>query len=78
VPATRSNDDRHSSQSGTLLALVKRLSQMRHPEGKNTLTRASLACANHPRIPCRFGADAALDELARAMPAKIYSFSLFN
>jgi hypothetical protein len=46
---TRSNDERHSSQMGTLLALVSTRSQMRHPEGENTLTTALLVSASQPR-----------------------------
>jgi hypothetical protein len=49
---------------------------MRHPEGKNTLTNASLALENHLRTLRRLAADASLDELARSAPATIYSLSV--
>src|SRR5207244_11439379 len=78
MTGTRSNDERHSSQRGTRLAPVNKLSQMRHPEGKNTLTSASLAFADHPRAPRRFAAAGSLDGLLCSTPARIYSFLFFN
>jgi hypothetical protein len=48
--------------------------RMRHREGKNTPTSASLAPVNHLRTLRRLAADASLDELARSTPATIYSF----
>jgi len=65
---------------GTRLALVSSLSQMRHPEGKTTLTSPSLISANQP-LPCRVppgalarrAAAMPLDELLSATPAEIYS-----
>jgi hypothetical protein len=47
---SRSNDDRHSWQLGTRLALVRSLSQMRHLEGKTTLTSASLISASQAQL----------------------------
>jgi len=89
---TLSNDERHSSQSGTRLALVSSLSQMRHPEGKNTLTIASLISASQPRsergqpwpgrsqarTPRLRSAAMPLDELPSATQAEIYSSLCFN
>jgi len=82
---TFSNDERHSSHRGTRLALVSSLSQMRHPEGKNTLTSASLISASQPR-PIRAqprtlrrrSAAMPLDELPSATQAEIYSSFCFN
>jgi len=70
---------------GTRLALVSTLSQMRHPEGKTTLTSAPLISASQPQ-PCRvrpgtLGRRAAamlLDELLSATSAEIYSSFCFN
>jgi hypothetical protein len=85
TPATRENDERHSSQRGTRLALVSNRSQMRHPEGKNTLTSASLISASQTRprpvparTPVRRSADTPLDELPSAMHQELYSFLPFN
>jgi hypothetical protein len=85
MPGTRSNDAMHSSQRGTRLALVSSLSQIRHPEGKNTLTIASLIspsqprpCRSQPRTPPRRAPAMPLDELPLAMPAAIYSLLRFN
>jgi hypothetical protein len=73
-----SNDAKHSPQTGTRLALVSSLSQMRHPAGKNTLTIASLASASQPRTPRRRSACTPLDEFSPATPPAIYSFFLLN
>jgi hypothetical protein len=62
---------------GTRLALVKSLSQMRHPEGKTTLMSASLISDSQP-LPCRVrpgtlarrAAAMPLDELLSATPAQ--------
>jgi len=83
--ATRRNDERHSSQTGTRLALVSNRSQMRHPEGKTTLTSASLISANQPlprpvplRTPAGRSAAMPLDELPSATHRELYAFSCFN
>jgi hypothetical protein len=78
-------DDRHSSQIGTLLAVVSSLSQMRHPAGKNTLTMASLTSASQPqpgrrepRTLPRRSAAAPLDEGPSATRPELYSSLSFN
>jgi len=68
---------------GTRLALVSSRSQIRHPEGKNTLRTASLISASqspqvgasraHLRAPAM-----PLDELPSATQPELYSFSLSN
>jgi hypothetical protein len=73
MSGTRSKDARHSAQRGTRLALVSSLSQIRHPEGKNTLTTTSLISPSQPRpalgqprTPRRPAAAMPLDELPSA------------
>ena len=80
MEGTRSNDERHSSQSGTWLAVVSSLSQMLQPEGKTMLTSASLISPSQPQRRCdRRGtlthrsAVIPPDELLFATPAQIYS-----
>jgi hypothetical protein len=82
---TRLKDVRHSSQRGTRLALVSSLSQIRHPEGKNTLTTASPISASQPRpvrgqprTPPRRTSAVPLDELPSATHAGLYSSLYFN
>jgi hypothetical protein len=70
---------------GTRLALASSRSQIRHPEGKNTLTTASLNSPSQPRpgrsqprtLPRRAPA-MPLDELPSATQPELYSFSRFN
>jgi hypothetical protein len=78
MAGTRSNDAKHSSHSGTRLALVSSRSQILHPAGKNTLTSASLTSAINPRTPRPRSSIALLGVLASAIQAAIYSFSGFN
>ena len=70
---------------GTRLALVSSRSQIRQPEGKNTLTTASLISASQPRpvrgqprTPPRCAPVMPLDELPSATQPELYSFSHFN
>jgi hypothetical protein len=58
---------------------------MRHPEGKKTLTTASLISASKPlpvrsnaRTPSRRPAATPLDEFPSATRPELYSFFLFN
>jgi hypothetical protein len=58
---------------------------MRHPEGKTTLTSASLISASQPlprpaplRTPALRSAATPLDELPSATHRELYSFSSFN
>jgi len=85
MSGTLSNDERHSSQRGTRLALVSSLWQIRHPEGKNTLTSASRISASQPRpsrAPPRTlrrrSAALPLDERPSATQAELYSSFCFN
>jgi hypothetical protein len=82
---TRLNEERHSSQTGTPLALVSSRSQMRHPEGKNTLTTASLISASQPRpgrsqprAPPRHAPAMPLEELPSSTQPEPYSSSRFH
>jgi hypothetical protein len=70
---------------GTLLALVSTRSQMRHPEGENTLTTALLVSASQPRprrrqprTPPRRAPAMPLDELPSATRPELYSSLHFN
>ena len=68
---------------GTRLALVSSRSQIRQPEGKNSLTTASLISASQPRpvrvqprTPPRRAPAMPLDELPSATRPELYFFAL--
>jgi len=69
---------------GTQLALVSSHSQIRHPEGKHTLTTAPLISASQPVQPGASGAHLRRapamppDELSSAAQPELYSASRFN
>jgi hypothetical protein len=49
------------------------LSQILHPAGKNTLTIASLASANHPRTPLRDVRAVGEEEVSPITQGEMYS-----
>jgi hypothetical protein len=63
---------------GTRLPPVSRLSQILHPAGKNTLTKASPASASHPRTPLRSRATAGMEKPSPITQGEIYSSILYN